>query len=190
MTQMQGPPSKITAARSVAVAVAVGAATGLLVSGGGARLSMRLIALADRSNYGRLTDAGFNVGFVTREGTLEVLKTGIFVGIIGGLLYLAVRRWLPGSGMLRATAYGVLLLLLGTGVNIFGNRGDFDFLPKLLSISLFGGLFLLYGILTALLVDRFANPIRGSRSAAGYVALGLLAGAGLALSIVGVVAIN
>jgi hypothetical protein len=44
--------------RSVVAALAVGALVGLVVAGGGARLAMRLIALADdQEDFGQITGA-------------------------------------------------------------------------------------------------------------------------------------
>jgi len=54
------------ALRSVAAALAVGAPVGLIVAGGGARLAMGLIALADdREDFGSITGSGAFVGEIT-----------------------------------------------------------------------------------------------------------------------------
>ena len=64
--------------RSGAVALVVGATVGLLVAGGGARLAMRLIALADnREDFGATTGSEATVGEITLGGTVAVLLTGL-----------------------------------------------------------------------------------------------------------------
>jgi len=70
--------------------VGVGALVGLVVAGGGARLAMGLIALADdREDVGSLTGSGALVGEITLAGTVAVLATGIALGIVGAFGYVA-----------------------------------------------------------------------------------------------------
>ncbi len=65
------------ALRSVAAALAVGALVGLIVAGGGARLAMGLIALADdRQDFGSITGSGAFVDEITFDGTRTSRLTG------------------------------------------------------------------------------------------------------------------
>ena len=73
--------------RSPAAALGVGAFVGLVVAGGGSRVAMRLIALADgREDFGLSTEGGDIIGEVTLEGTLFVLFAGLVLGIVGSFL--------------------------------------------------------------------------------------------------------
>jgi len=103
------------ALRSVAAALAVGALVGLIVAGGGARLAMGLIALADdRQDFGSITGSGAFVGEITFDGTVAVLVTGMALGIFGAFVYVALRSWLPASGRYRNLVF--VLIVLGFGL--------------------------------------------------------------------------
>jgi hypothetical protein len=121
---------------------------------------MRLIADANPSNFGKHTSTGeATIGTFTIGGTLDILiQIGLIVGGLVGLAYLAIRRFLP-VGRLRAPAYGIVLVVVATGLIIEFNIHDFDILPKALSVALFGLLLFVYGLLTAWLIDRFAHPL-------------------------------
>ena len=79
--------------------VLVGLIAGLAV-GLGARIAMRIVALA----------AGIQPEF-TMEGTLFILMSTAVMGAPLGPVFLAVRRWLPGSGRSKALSFGVLVLI-------------------------------------------------------------------------------
>ena len=124
--------------RSPAVALAVGALVGVVVAGGGARLAMRLIALADdREDFGLATEGGDVVGEVTLEGTLFVLLTGLVLGIVGAFLYLALRGCLPERPVLRALMFALIILGFGLTATVNGNDADFVFVNTVVSIVSF-----------------------------------------------------
>lgn len=109
--------------RSPAVALGVGALVGVVVAGGGARLAMRLIALADdREDFGLPTEGGDIVGRVTLDGTLFVIFTGFVLGIVGAFLYLALRRWLPERPLFRSFFFALIILGLGLTATVNGTR--------------------------------------------------------------------
>jgi len=139
---------------------------------------MRAIALlAGREHYGEITDADAVVGQITGGGTAFLLFFGTFLGVPGGLLYVAVRRWLPGAGIRKGLAFGGLLLLLFGSLIIDGDNPDFRrFGLAAASVGLFAAIFVLYGLIAAAIVERLdrggGRPPR-SRVVAlgGYAAL-------------------
>jgi hypothetical protein len=169
--------------RSPAVALGVGALVGLVVAGGGARLAMRLIALADdREDFGLSTEGGDTVGEVTLEGTLFVLFTGLVLGTVGAFLYLALRRWLPGRPLLRSLSFALVILGFGLTATVNGNEADFEFVNTVVSILSFAAVLLVYGMLVPPLIDLLA-PRKASVSgwgravAAAVIVLSVVAGA-------------
>ena len=169
----------------------MGALAGFISAGVGSRLVMKITALIDESTRGVNTDATATVGDFTVGGTIELLVLGTFLGIVGGLVYLGVRRWLPGPPAWHGLAFGFLTLFtLGNAV-LDPNNVDFQiFEPILLILALFAALFLANGLIVARLADRlhpepaYASS-RASRPVAGLlVVIGAL---GLVLMSVGII---
>ena len=158
--------------RAPAAALGVGALLGLVIAGGGSRVAMRLIALADdKEDFGLSTAGGDLVGDVTLEGTLFVLFTGVVLGIVGAFLYLAVRRWLPDRALLRTLCFALIILGFGLTATINGNEADFEFVNTVVSILSFAAVLLVYGLLVPILVDRFSpTAASGSLWGRGVVA--------------------
>ncbi len=111
-----------------------------LVGGGvwgiGARGAMRIMAVA----------AGQPTGF-SIEGTLFILMAGALFGIPAGLLWVGGRRVIPGTGMRKGLACGLLVLLILGYFFYTGPIQDESGLghPVLASV-LFGALFVLFGM--------------------------------------------
>jgi hypothetical protein len=162
-----GPASLDELARRYAwhltLGVSAGAAAGILMAGPGGRLVMRLLAAtAGDGAQGRLTEAEEVVGRITTSGTIVfVVFVGIFGGVASGLLYAAVRRWLPG-GRLGGLAFGALLLV------VFGqildplrrDNPDFDVVgPGWLAVAAFGALVLAHGMLVAAVAGRYSRSL-------------------------------
>jgi hypothetical protein len=169
--------------RSVAAALAVGSAVGLIVAGGGARLAMGLIALADdREDFGAITSSGALVGEITFGGTVAVLATGVALGIAGALAYIALRSWLPARDGYRSLVFVLIVLGLGMFVTVEGNQNDFVFLNTAVSLASFAAVLLLYALVVPPLIDRLA-PRTVGRSTVGHgvvaavVAVSLVVGA-------------
>ena len=171
------------ALRSVAAALAVGAPVGLIVAGGGARLAMGLIALADdREDFGSITGSGAFVGEITFDGTVAVLVTGMALGIFGAFVYVALRSWLPASGRYRSLVFVLIVLGFGLFVTIDGNQEDFVFLNTAVSIVSFAAVLVLYALLVPPLIDRLAprtvrRSLWGRAVVVGVLALSLVVGA-------------
>ena len=169
--------------RALAVAVGVGALAGLLIGGGGSRLAMRLIALADDGeDEGRITSAEAVVGEVTLGGTLAVLRSGMILGVVGGLLYLGIRRWLHADPVRRTLTFACAITGIGLLITVEGNAEDFTFLDLGLSLGLFSATLLLFGLAVPPAVDRFSPPPERHRAAPlvtpVVVLVGLVAGVG------------
>ena len=134
-----------------------GIAAGILVGGIVNRLIMRILAMLNEEKAGVMTENGNITGEITAGGTLGlIIFVGIITGVVGGLIYVLVRRWLPGSGLLKGVAYG-LVLLCWFGTLVF-DPDNFDFAlfgPKQLSVGLFALLFPLFGVAASLFVERF-----------------------------------
>ena len=164
-----------------------GMIAGFLVSGIGGRLVMRVIAIVDPNTVTR-----FSIG-----GTLFLLlgmgAFGAIFGGFGGLLYVGIRRWLPGSGAWKGFAYGLTLLLLTGG--LFFTRGQdenfSDFAPPLLGVTLFAALYIAYGLGTGTTVERLHSyaPVDSRARATntiGYVVLALLCAVGFYTNVLAV----
>ncbi len=164
-------------------ALAVGALVGLVVAGGGSRLAMRLVALADdQEDFGFVTGSGAFVGEITVAGTIAVLGTGIVLGIVGAFLYLALRRWLPARPSHRGALFAVIVVGLGLVLTIEFNQGDFDFAAPATTVLSFAAVLLLYAVVVPPLVERLAPRSSGhsrwGRALVGTVlAVALIGGA-------------
>ena len=152
--------------RLVGIGLVAGAAAGFLAGGVGSRLAMRAVTLlAGPEHRGELTEAQAVVGEITVDGTGFLLVAGTFLGLAGGLLYLAVRPWLPGSAATRGLAFGLWLLSSLGWVVIDGDNVDFRlFVPSAVSVGLFASLYLLFGLVVATIVERLDRG-GGRRSA-------------------------
>ena len=141
--------------RAMGIGVLAGLGAGFVAGGVGSRLAMKIVALtAGPAARGQITENGNRIGAFTAD-TGFLLFFGSFLGIFGGLLYVALRPGLPRSGRRRGLAFGALLLAAcGTAVV---ERENFDFhrfgLPAL-NVALFAALFLLFGLVVAPLADR------------------------------------
>ena len=164
-------------------AVGLRALSGLVTAGVGSRVVMKLIALADPSTQGTFTDAEATVGEFTVAGTLSLLVLGAIAGVMGGLVYLGVRRWLPGPPVRKGISFGVLTLVSIGNVVIDDGNADFQiFEPVLVVVALFAGLFFANGLLLAALMARFhpephyAHRPTLSRAAATVIVVVCVAG--------------
>lgn len=165
--------------RTCAIGVSAGAIAGVLVGGLGGRLAMRILAATSGDSVqGALTDAEERVGDITLSGTLGlVIFIGIFGGIAGGLLFMALRRWLPNRAWMAGLAIGMLLLFIARADPLDPKSVDLEILsPELLAVALFLVLFPLYGMVLASLVARFdrSYPVLSRRPRAIAAHLPLL----------------
>lgn len=132
------------------ITFAAGIAAGLTIIGGGGRLAMRLLAAtSDSAAQGRLTEADEVVGTITVDGTIGfVVFNGIFGGLIGAVLFLMVRRFLP-LGPWSGVAFGLaLLVIFGATIDpLRAENPDFDIVgPGWLSVVVFTAMAIAFGL--------------------------------------------
>ena len=149
--------------RMLGVGVLSGMGVGLAAAIG-ARIGMRLIAVA----------LGRAPMFTT--ATFELLRDGLYDGILMGLLFVAIRRYLPGVGLVKGVAFGVLLLALALQPFVLPFLGELQDAPVLGS-TLFAALFLATGIAEAAAVAGLERRLPAPRwRLASLVGYGLLTG--------------
>ncbi len=159
-------------------AVVSGAIAGVISAGVGSRVVMRIIALADPSTDGLVTDADATVGDITFGGTINLLLLGTIAGVMGGVVYLGIRRWLPVPAAWKGLAYGFVTLLT-VGQLLFDTHNvDFQlFEPVVMVIVLFAALFLVNGLIVGALMERihreatYPSSLRVPRAVAGVIAV-------------------
>ncbi len=141
------------AARSLSIGVVGGLVTGLVVGGLGGRIAMFVLRLTSSSSLrGVETDNGAMIGVISFE-TIFLLMVAAAVGILGGVLYLAIRDWLPRRGRIAlAAAFGAIV----GGAQLLEPHGlDFTALePLWLAIALFVAIPAGYGAMTSALIER------------------------------------
>lgn len=148
---------------------------GGLVWGIGARIAMRVVALAAH----QATD--FSVG-----GTVGILMMGAIFGAPFGLLFATVRRWLPDTGPRTGLLFGGLVLLL-MGLPFYlgplaeeGQNGN-----RLLAVGMFAALFIVFGMVVALVYPQLDRRMFGGVQRR----LGALAGLALLIATITIEAI-
>lgn len=112
--------------RTIARAGIAGAIAGVVVGGLGGRVVMRLAALIDPTSLGRRTENGNLIGDITAEGTLALLVFGgLLSGLVAGVIWVAVGPWVPGRGLRRAVATGLIAVALAGFMLVQGDNPDF-----------------------------------------------------------------
>lgn len=160
---------------------------GVLVLGVGGRIVMRLAALLDPASLGRFTENGNRIGTISLEGTLAVIVFGgIFSGLFGGIVWIAVSPWIPGRGVRRAALVIPAAVALSAFSLVESDNPDFQILDNdPLVIAMLLGLVAIFGFALAL-ADEWLDRLlplasRTSRRLAfGYAAI-VLVGAALIL---------
>lgn len=148
----QTPPPPRNTFRALGAGIVAGVVSGFLLGGVGGRIVMRVIALIDPSTDGAETDFG-TVGEITVGGSLTLAILTSITGAMGGLAYVAVRRWLPGSTVRRGLFFG-LVMMFGPGFIALGEVDLQIFEPAVPVFAAFVALVVTYGIGVAILADR------------------------------------
>jgi hypothetical protein len=143
---------------------AIGALGGF-VAGFGAgiwtRLAMRVSGFLtiDRNQH-LLTEADAKVGAITVDGTLFLAFFAAAIGTLGGLLYVAIRRWFPESRAIRAIGYGALLLAVFGFILMDENNSDYHlFGPAWLNVFTFSLTYLVYGAIASLAIEWLESHV-------------------------------
>jgi len=139
--------------------IALGSLGGLVagfVAGLWLRLAMRIsgILTVDRNQLIR-TEADARVGEITLEGTLFLVFSASSAGIFGGVLYVAIRHWLPQGATVRSLSFGALLLAVFGFFVIDEHNPDFAlFGPVWLNVGMYSLTYIIYGAIASLVVER------------------------------------
>lgn len=111
---------------------------------------------SDPSLRGLKTDDDFTIGIFS-GATAFLLFATAFLGVVGGLVYLVVRLWLPERA--RPWLFGGLTGIVGGALVIRPNGIDFTLLdPLFLAVAMFIALPAAYGVVMSLLTERFLVP--------------------------------
>ena len=174
----------------------VGIAAGILVAGIGSRLIMRILAMVNEEQAGVATENGNIAGEITAGGTFGlIIGVGLASGVIGGLVYVVIRRWLLGSGLMKGVVFGLILLCF-SGITPPGLAPLFDpenvdfalFGPKQFAVGLFALMIVLHGVVVSLLVERYDQYVpplfaRSSVTVLGYLLIAGLCALGLSRTV-------
>ena len=144
-------------ARRLGVAALAGGIAGLVAGGIGGRLFMLVLA---RLNHPRATgiisDDGFVMGQFTLAGTLNLLMAGAFLGVIGGLVWFAVRGLRFGPLWWRRVSMPLGATLVIGAMMVHSDGVDFVVLdPPLVAVGLTLCVPLLATVLVTWLGDRW-----------------------------------
>ena len=144
------------------VFIVIGSATGILVTGAGGRLAMRLLAITSPDATGRLTEAQAIVGDITLEGTVALLIFGALpAAFLSAALYLLAAPWLPPGRLAGPTFGAILLITVGPFLDPLRRENiDFDRVgPGWLSVLLFAALAVLQGTTLAAVAGRLSRSL-------------------------------
>jgi hypothetical protein len=139
--------------RLLAGGIAGGFAGGF-VAGLAARGAMRLIGMAAGEEAQGTAPTGEVVGRFTLMGTLGILAFVIPVGIVAGLYYVWIRRFVPLTGLMKGLAFGGILLTTLAIELMLSDEFAF-FRPPVLGASLFALMPLVFGVVAVPVADRF-----------------------------------
>lgn len=144
----------VAAWRIIAIGTLGGFAAGF-AAGIWTRLAMRVAGfLTIDRNRGVLTENEARVGEMTLDGTLGLAVFVALIGIFGGLLYVAIRRWLPAPLVIRAVSYGGLLLAVFGFILMDENNPDYRlFGPAWLNVFTFSLTYIVFGVLASLTIE-------------------------------------
>jgi hypothetical protein len=137
--------------------ILAGAVSGAVFGGVFGRIFMRVIFLTDQSKRGALTDFGI-AGEITAGGSFALLVLCTITGVMGGAIYVGIRRWLPWASAVARGAFFGLLMIFGPGFIFLGGVDLQIFEPALPIFAGFVGLIVLYGVAVALITDRLSPP--------------------------------
>lgn len=150
------------AGRRLAVATAAGALAGLLVGGVLSRLAMMLLARLAPETSGIRSDDDFVIGQLTLSGTLNLVVTGTFLGVLGGGIYLVLRSLMIGPRWFQILSISLGPAVVAGAMLVHTDGVDFTLLrPAWLAIALFVAIPGLYAVLLTVLCERWLRPDGG-----------------------------
>ena len=147
-----------SAARRIGLGVLAGALGGLVVGGIGGRLFMFVLAEMNPEDAGLLTDDGFAMGQFTLSGTLNLIGLTTVIGVIGGLLFVALRGLRFGPDWFRVLSMPVGATIVVGSVMVHSDGVDFSLLqPWWLAVAMTLAVPFLYTLMMSALVDRWID---------------------------------
>ncbi len=139
----------------MAAAATAGLVCGFAVNGVGSRLAMMLLARLNPQVTGRISDDGFRMGQFTLADTAGLVFFGTAVGVLGGLLFLALRNLQFGPGWFRVASMTVGPAVVVGSLLVHDEGIDFHVLePVWLAIALFVTLPAVFALCVSWLTDR------------------------------------
>ena len=145
-----------------AVFMVIGTTTGILITGAGGRLIMRLLAMTSPEATGRLTEGQAAVGEISLEGTLAFTLFGALpFSFASAALYLLVVPWLPRGGLGGLLLGAVMLVTVSPFIDpLRAENFDFDLVgPGWLAVVAFALLALLQGAALAAIAGRLSRGL-------------------------------
>ncbi len=123
------------------------------------RIVMRIVAVMNGPTSIE-TDFGAKVLNFTAEGTMFLIIATMLFAIVPGLLYVGLRRFLPGGVVVGGLAFGLLLAAVFGTVVINSQARDFQLLGEpMVSAAMFLGMGVLFGLLIAPVASRLDRGV-------------------------------
>lgn len=145
--------------RKAAAAATAGLLCGFVVNGIGSRLAMMLLARLNPHVTGRISDDSFRMGRFTLDNTTGLVVFATAVGVLGGLIFVAVRSLRFGPRWFRVASVSIGPAVVVGSVLVHTDGIDFHVLePTWLAVALFVALPGLFALTVSLLTDRWTRP--------------------------------
>lgn len=159
-------PFALRFAKTLASGLIPGFMAGFVAFGLGSRIAMRVMAVTSGpAAQGITTDAGEIVGRITLEGSMFLVLAGTLIGGLGGLVYLAIKPWLPKKPVQKTAVFAILMLAVAGRPLVQPDNIDFSILsPPLLAVAMLAALPILFGSMYIPLHERLAPWIMRERS--------------------------
>jgi hypothetical protein len=142
--------------RRLGIGVLAGAISGFVVGGIGGRLLMFVLAELNPEDSGVRTDDDVPIGQFTLDGTLNLLVITTVIGVIGGLVFLALRGLRFGPPWFRVLSMPIGATLVVGSMLVHSDGVDFTLLqPVELGVAMTLAVPFLYTLLVAALADRW-----------------------------------
>ncbi|GAA0716024.1 hypothetical protein GCM10010199_17300 [Dactylosporangium roseum] len=143
--------------RRLGVAALAGGVAGLVAGGIGGRLFMLALARLNHPRAtGVLSDDGFVIGQFTLAGTINLLLVCTVLGVIGGLVWVAIRGLRFGPPWWRRVSVPLGATLVIGAMMVHSDGVDFTLLdPPLVAVALSLSVPLLATLLVTWLGDRW-----------------------------------
>ena len=128
------------------------------------RLIMRVVAVMNGPTAIE-TDFGAKVLNVTLAGTIFLIIVTVIFAIVPGLLYVGLRRLLPGGVLMGGLAFGALIAAVYGSTIVDSQARDFRLLGEpMVSAAMFLCAFVIFGLLVAPLAARLDRRLAGDPS--------------------------